>query len=1005
MKRRLIQIAVFLATFSLCMATYAAYVGVMADSSTGTVVPPSLESRLSSLPGMATMQWVIDYVAANTTPTDMTNEPAFKGWTNLYHVPLMAHLAATNSNPHGITPAMIGAAGTGEVLSAIAAAIAPLATTMQLAQVQAAIPSTNGLASTSYVAAAVAPLASTTQLAAAVAPLVSTSAYFNVTTGGSVRATDFKLVSGGVTTQVPVSVSANGQTNFADAAGNIDLGAIGGTSSGTVTGQSINVGTENTLTPTYGYVFGTRCGVTGLNSVAMGYRASATHKNAFVWSDASSESAFNTANSNTFNVRAHGGIYLDGDVIQSDDYSITTHRIYHENLIELDSQEIFMYGAVEIPINQGTFRLGGVVMSTGIVAVVANSVTSRPNASGIIDLGTLAASAHTQGWHTITGDVARIGGTNDTAIDGPGGQITFGGSQRLSLDTLQLIGNWSTYGAFGVVGGTLTVEKPGNINFDSSSDSTCMQLVKWTSMGGQYNGLGFPDNTLHVMSSAYGGSLYKVMVDTDADTNAFTLTRPIEVKQTSGGTSYFSVTPTGMYINGSAYYVDTNGVQRSKRSVKVGDTTNDYGTTIIVNGTTNTANTNGVWDLGTVAGGSGATQLIANVAGAAARTTTLAGAVLTLADLPLPAASSNAANLTNFPLSVWANGTNYPASVSNTFNLGTIGGGGGTTVLTNASGERWTIWLASTSTAPTISPTNYSWGYAPSVSNTLTIAAKSSATNHATLRVRCHIATGVTCTASGFTWPSGIVPPFVGELEFVSLPASTNWSCRIAERRVAGVPSAYDDATSVWWPSRTGTSADMLGRNNALFSTSNSIGANGWNYTNSGANVSYGKKRGRFDGLEPGTGAFSLGAWYYPSATQHAMILGRGFLTSGPKWYITCGTTSVYAEVGSSGTLIHAPAATTGAWNHILITYAPGVGATVYAGGLPVATNASVSFDASSLIFPDNTTPFSVGNYYTSVHAPGTSYTFSGFIDAGAYWNRALTAAEAAAIYAIGRSP
>lgn len=37
----------------------------------------------------------------------------------------------------------------------------------------------------------------------------------------------------------------------------------------------------------------------------------------------------------------------------------------------------------------------------------------------------------------------------------------------------------------------------------------------------------------------------------------------------------------------------------------------------------------------------------------------------------------NGASLTNFPLSVWANGTNYPASPSNTFDLGTIGGSGG----------------------------------------------------------------------------------------------------------------------------------------------------------------------------------------------------------------------------------------------------------------------------------------------------------------------------------------
>lgn len=303
------------------------YQGVMADTGNGTVSLTSLEERLDrfqsgtdraySLPGYTDVgnmiAAAIEDLATTNELGEIAIEPKFDAYTNQWHAAFTNHIGITNSNPHGITTAMIGAAGTGEVVSAIAAAIAPLATTAQLAQVQASIPSTNGLASTSYVAAVVAPLASTTQLADAVATLVRTSAYFNVTTGGSVRATDFKLVSGGVTTQVPVSVSANGETNYADAAGNIDLGTIGGTSSSIVTGQAIIVGTENALTPTYGYVFGTRCGVTGLNSVAMGYRASAIHANSFVWSDASSESAFNSANSNTFNVRAKNGFIFSQD--------------------------------------------------------------------------------------------------------------------------------------------------------------------------------------------------------------------------------------------------------------------------------------------------------------------------------------------------------------------------------------------------------------------------------------------------------------------------------------------------------------------------------------------------------------------------------------------------------------------------------------------------------------------------------------------------------------------
>ncbi|HRT05774.1 MAG TPA: hypothetical protein P5204_08750, partial [Kiritimatiellia bacterium] len=323
------RIAVAAASFCITVAAYAAYVGVVADATTGVVALPALEARIGKWAAIAdkpttvagygildapTYQWVIDFVADSIQPEILTNEPAFKGWTNLWHVGITNHLGMTNGNPHGITPAMIGAAST----AALAAAVAPLATTVQLAGVQAQIPSTNGLASTEYVAAAVAtlatteslaqavaPLATTQSLAQAVAPLVATSSTFSVTDDGIIRGTSNTSI------RVPVRVTINGTTNAADDTGTLALGNIGGADNTTmVTGFSIRVGTDVNNPGTNTMVVGERSGATARNGIALGYRASAIHSNAFVWSDGSANVAFNSFTSDTFNVRAANGAYI-----------------------------------------------------------------------------------------------------------------------------------------------------------------------------------------------------------------------------------------------------------------------------------------------------------------------------------------------------------------------------------------------------------------------------------------------------------------------------------------------------------------------------------------------------------------------------------------------------------------------------------------------------------------------------------------------------------------------
>lgn len=133
------------------------------------------------------------------------------------------------------------------------------------------------------------------------------------------------------------------------------------------------------------------------------------------------------------------------------------------------------------------------------------------------------------------------------------------------------------------------------------------------------------------------GSKFIDIGDTNANWGTIRIGNPSIGKWlafTAYGSNIFQVTSTGGFIPlwksaegtnqpvwlGAVKMVDTNtgatmfkvddgGTVQQRRSQKISDTsTNDYGTTIVLNGTTNTADSDGVWDLGTITGTGGLTN-------------------------------------------------------------------------------------------------------------------------------------------------------------------------------------------------------------------------------------------------------------------------------------------------------------------------------------------------------------------------------------------------------------
>jgi hypothetical protein len=102
-----------------------------------------------------------------------------------------------------------------------------------------------------------------------------------------------------------------------------DSAVISGGAENDVSGSHSAVpgGYDNVITSTYSLAFGRDTDVTGDYCVALGRRAKCSHDGSFVFAD-STDSDYTSANEKTFNVRAAGGMIVDGDVVPQAGFQI-----------------------------------------------------------------------------------------------------------------------------------------------------------------------------------------------------------------------------------------------------------------------------------------------------------------------------------------------------------------------------------------------------------------------------------------------------------------------------------------------------------------------------------------------------------------------------------------------------------------------------------------------------------------------------------------------------------
>jgi hypothetical protein len=161
------------------------------------------------------------------------------------------------------------------------------------------------------------------------------SGTFATISGGQNNAADadYATVAGGYshTASGYAATVAGGYDNTAST----PYATIGGGSGNTAgaSGATIGGGTGNTAGGLYSTVGGGSSNTaTGDYSFAAGQAASATHDNSFVWSDNSG--AGTSANTNTFNIWASNGVYLNGALHAASD------RNKKENFEPVDSRDV-----------------------------------------------------------------------------------------------------------------------------------------------------------------------------------------------------------------------------------------------------------------------------------------------------------------------------------------------------------------------------------------------------------------------------------------------------------------------------------------------------------------------------------------------------------------------------------------------------------------------------------------------------------------------------------------
>ena len=353
------KIAVAVSSFLLTVAVYAGYVGVMTDEATGIVAPPVLEARIAKwaaitgkpttvdgygITDAATESWVAQYVSDNTTPMDMTNEPAFKGWTNVWHDLITNHLNITAGNPHGITPAMIGAATTGEMAQATA-----------------------GIVTTDVLASAVAGLASSQQvidLGTSISNgFVKTNHIGDIDINGNIKMGSNNAVMDYYGYAGRWAIVA-GRDNKASWSSIVSGDRI---SNGV---YSLSVGRDQSCGQ-YAMTIGDSCSAADY-SVAIGSYARATNVNSFVWNGRAGFSDIGgSRGDSTFTAYAPGGIYLIGPLNITDTNFLSVLSITTSGVLSAKS----------------FVKKSSTATNDVAVSVTLDSTTYYADSDGDIDLG------------------------------------------------------------------------------------------------------------------------------------------------------------------------------------------------------------------------------------------------------------------------------------------------------------------------------------------------------------------------------------------------------------------------------------------------------------------------------------------------------------------------------------------------------------------------------------------------------------------------------------------
>ena len=135
-----------------------------------------------------------------------------------------------------------------------------------------------------------------------------------------------------------------------------------------------------------------------------------------------------------------------------------------------------------------------------------------------------------------------------------------------------------------------------------------------------------------------------------------------------------------------------------------------------------------------------------------------------------------------------------------------------------------------------------------------------------------------------------------------------------------------------------------------------------------------------------GTASVTFEAWVYPTvnSNSHKYVISTdnggsdwGLSLYGANWYVVNGSSA--ANTGQTATF--------NAWQHLVVTFEPGIGVKLYRNGALIWSNATISYDAGDA----NVTIGRQGSY--------SQYYFAGRIDEVAVYSRALAADEVAARY------